>query len=339
MGMIMRAHRLVALGTATVLLAGCVTTRDQRIGSDDGSDACRAQVVALDSTGDFFGESIIRGAAVGAAGGAAIGALIAAASGRRGSDVAVGAALGAVAGGVAGGTAGYLQARQQQAADQAGLNRAIAGDLATENAQLDRTQLAFDQLMECRFGTAQRIRADLRAGRLARPQAEAQMAALRAQTQRDLQLARSINGRIGERGAQFDTAVETVAPGAREQAVASARPARSVPAQARATVPLKLRPDPAAPDVARVDARERVTLQPAGNGFALVETAGGLRGYAPAQSFPEARGLAAQRPAPVAMDGDVRSLAASNIARRDNFSQSLGNAERLAAGQGFELAG
>ncbi|MCO6419005.1 hypothetical protein JYK14_23010, partial [Siccirubricoccus sp. KC 17139] len=69
------ARRLVALVTSTALLAGCVTTREGRIGADDGTDSCRPQVVALDSTGNFFAEDILRGAAIGAVGGAALGAI------------------------------------------------------------------------------------------------------------------------------------------------------------------------------------------------------------------------------------------------------------------------
>jgi outer membrane lipoprotein SlyB len=332
-----RARRAVAAITAAVMLAGCVTTREGRIGADDGSDPCRAQLVALDSTGNFFAENIIQGAVAGAVGGAILGGLIAAATGGRGGDVAAGAAIGAAAGGVTGAAAGYWQARQRQASDQASLNLSIASDLAKENAELDRTQFAFNQLMDCRFATANRIRSDVRAGRTARPTGEAQMANLRAMTQRDLQLAQSINQRIGARGAEFDTAIENVAPGAKQQ-VAGARVSRSVPVQARATVPLKLRPDPAAPEIAQVRANERVTVSPASGGFALVETPSGVRGYAPSGSFPEARSLGSRPAIGGGTDGDVRSLAASNIARRDNFTESVANAERLAQGQGFELA-
>jgi hypothetical protein len=239
-----------------------------------------------------------------------------------------------VGGGVVGGTAGYLSARQQQASDQASLNLAVAGDLAAENAQLGRTQLAFDQLMDCRFRGADQIRADLRSGRLARPQAAAAMDNIRARTQSDIQLAQTINGQIASRGAQFDTAIDSIAPDVKQ---AAARPLRAVPAQPRGAVKLYLRPDTGSPEVAQLPARERVTLRPARNGFAQVETSSGVRGYAAAQSFPEARNLGA-RPA-VAEGGDVRSLAASNIARRDNFAESVGTAERLTAqGQGFELA-
>jgi hypothetical protein len=340
--MLNRFRRTVAIATSAALLAGCVTTRDGRIGADDGTDACRAQVVALDSTGNFFGEDMIRGAAIGAAGGALLGGLLAAATGQRGSGIAAGVGIGAVAGGIAGGATGYFQARQQQASDQAALNSAIAGDLSAENAQLDRTQIAFNQLMDCRFGTAQRIRAAYREGRMARPQAEAAMASVRMLTQRDLQSAQAINAQITQRGGQFDTAIENVAPGVTQQAQAQrsgASVSRAVPVQARATVPLKLRPDPAAPDIAWVNPRERVTLKPATGGFALVEAQNGVRGYAPASAFPEARSLGSAAPTPaVASDGDVRSLAASNIARRDNFSESVTDAERAVQGQGFELA-
>ena len=328
--------RAVASLTAAAMLAACVNTQAGRIGADDGSDACRTQVVALDSTGDFYGESIIRGAAIGAASGALLGGLIAAASG-RGRDVMAGAAIGALAGGAIGGATGYYGARQQQASDQASLNLAIAGDLASENASLDRTQIAFNQLMDCRFATAQRTRENLKAGRITRPQAEAQMTDVRARTQRDIQVAQTINTSIGRRGAEFDTAIENVAPGVKEQTLARNRGGAFVPVRARATVPLRLRPDAISPEIAQVSARQNVTLRPGSNGFALVETSSGLRGYAPAGAFPEARNLGS-RPAVAADEGDVRSLAASNVARRDNFAESVGNAERLAAGQGFELA-
>jgi len=324
--------------TAATMLAACVTTQAGRIGADDGSDSCRAQVVALDSTGDFYGESIIRGAAVGAASGALLGGLLAAASG-RGRDVLAGAAIGAVAGGVIGGAGGYFASRQQQNTDQAALNRAIGADLLTENASLDRTQIAFNQVMDCRVTNAQRIRENLRAGRLTRPQAEAMMADVRTRTQRDIQIAQTINTSIGRRGTEFDTAIENVAPGVKDQVLAGARIGNPVPVRARAPVALKLRPDAGAPEVAQVSAQQAVTIRPASNGFALVETSSGLRGYAPIGAFPEARGLGSRPVVPaVANEGDVRSLAASNVARRDNFAQSVGNAERLAAGQGFELA-
>ncbi len=106
----------------------------------------------------------------------------------------------------------------------------------------------------------------------------------------------------------------------------------------RRAVVVKLRPDAGSAEVAQINAREVVATRPGPAGYVQVETASGVRGYAPADAFPAApRG---QRVAAEPSGGsDVRSLAATNISRRDNFSESVGNAERLAAaGGGFELA-
>ena len=340
-------HRIVASLTSAVLLLSACTTREARIGADDGSDACRAQVVQLDSTGNFFGEDIVRGVAIGAGAGAALGALGAAVSGGSGRQIANSALIGGAAGGIVGGVGGYLQARQQQAQDQAGLNAAIAGDLTRENAQLDRTQVAFDMLMDCRFAAANRVREDVRSGRIDRARGEAMMADLRARTGRDIALARSINEQIAQRGAEFDTAFNTVAPDAKQLALASK--GQPVTATPRREVALRLRPDPASPEVARVPANARVQVTPASASYALVETDAGLRGYAPADSFPmrgtgrsaatRGRGAASGVSTASLAGGGVRELAATNIARRDNFSESVRNAERLSQTQGFELAG
>ena len=334
-----KLRRSVASVTAAAMLAGCVSTQAGRIGMDDGRDVCRAYVVQLDSTGDFFGEDILRGAAIGAGTGAVAGGLLAAATGRRGSDILAGAAIGALAGGIIGGTAGYLQARQRQAQDQAGLMMAVGGDLRNENAQLDRTQLAFNQLLDCRVNTANRIRQDVRAGRLSRDQGMALMTYQRDLMRRDAALARAINEKIGTRGAEFDTAIETISPGAK-QAAQARRAVAATPTTARVSVPIRIRPDGSAPQVGQLSSREHVTVRPAEGNFARVETSSGVVGYVPASAV-GVRGLGS----PTAgvggrgQDGEFRQLAATNIARRDNFAESVQNADRLAQGSGFELAG
>jgi len=331
-------RRSVASITAAAMLAGCVSTQAGRIGVDDGRDVCRAYVVQLDSTGDFFGEDILRGAAIGGVTGAIAGGGIAAATGRRGSDVLVGAAIGALAGAVVGGTVGYLQARQRQVQDQAGLMMAVGGDLQAENAQLDRTQLAFNQLVDCRVNAANGIRRDVRAGRISRDQGMALMAYQRDLMRRDVALARSINEKIGGRGAEFDTAIETIAPGTK-QAVAARRAVAPRPTTARVSAPIRVRPDGGAPEVGRLSPNETVTVRPAQGNFALVETSSGVSGYVPASAV-GVRGLGTGTGVEGGrgQEGQFRQLAASNIARRDNFTESVQNADRLAQGQGFELA-
>ena len=327
-----RTHRAIAAVTAAALLAGCVSTRSQRIGADDGMDACRTQLVALDSTGDFFAEDILKGAALGAVTGAVLGAAI---SGRW-----QGALIGAAAGAATGAAGGYLYALQQRNADQAALNASLSSDLARENAQLDRTQVAFDQLMECRFNRAQQIREAYRSGRIPQAVADQQMADVRGRAQRDIALARTINERIGTRGAEFDTAIEAVAPGTKNSVLAAKSGAATVSTRTAAAVPVRLRPDPASPVIGTIPAREAVQVRPAAGGFAQVQSAGGRVGYAEASAFrgtPAVRASGGADPASMGTGGDVRTLAASNIARRENFSDSVSTAER-AASAGFELA-
>jgi outer membrane lipoprotein SlyB len=331
-------HRPMAfIASASIFLAAC-TTQSGRIGSDDGNDACRSQVVQLDSTGDYFGEDIIRGAAVGAAGGAFLGGLIAAARGGNTRNVLTGVGIGAVAGGVTGAAAGYITARRQQYNDQAQLNQVIAQDVSAENQQIDRSQRAFDLLLDCRMATAARIRSDYAARKISREQAHAGMQYVRAKLANDVAIAQRINERIGARGTQFDTAFTEVAPVARDQA--GARIGRTMPVTTARVIPLRLRPDTAAPEFTEVQARERVTVRPAHSGYALVETEGGVRGYAPAAMFGGAAGAQSRQPSPNAQPatGDVRQLAATNIARRDNFAESVATANAAASGQGFELA-
>jgi hypothetical protein len=128
--------------------------------------------------------------------------------------------------------------------------------------------------------------------------------------------------------------------------VAGAVIGRQQPIQvtARRAVPLRLQPKGDSPEIAQITARDAVTVSPAAGGFALVETSSGLRGYAPSDAFQSTRGPVRLADASIpssqaAQGGELRSLAATNLARRDNFSESVGNAERLASAGGFELAG
>jgi len=315
------AHRVTAAFAAALILAGC-TTQVGRIGVDDGRDACRTQLVQLDSTGNFFGEDILQGAAIGAVSGAVIGGL---ATGRW-----QGALVGAAIGGAGGAAVGYYAAVQRQARDQQGVNAQIASDLAKENASLDRTQIAFDQLMDCRLRSAQAIREQVRRGQLDRNVATSQLADIRQRVTGDLQLANLIGGRITQRGTQFDAAIDQVVPGGKGavQVVGSPAPVR---APARRAVAVTFSPQPNSPQIAQIRQRDVVAVRPGPPGFAQVETSSGVRGYVPADAVQAAPRAAAE-------GSDVRSLAATNISRRENFTASVGSAERLAQAGGFELA-
>lgn len=323
-----RLRQGVSALVVVALLGGCVTTQQQRIGAADPADTCRPYVVALDSTGNFFAEDIIKGALIGAVGGAVLGGIL---GGGRGSSIAIGAATGAVAGAAT----GYIYALQQQSQDQAVLASRVSSDLSKENAEIDRAQQAFDQLSDCRFRQAQAVRSDYAAGRITREQAQARLGQIRGWWDRDLALARQINEKMATRGAEFETAAETLSPGAKDaiaQQKATMPPRRAV---ARRATPVLLRPDPAAPQVASLGPREQVTVARTQGNYALVETSGGARGFAPTGTL-QVEGRAPTRAAAQPSGEDVRGLAATNVAKRDNFATSTEVAQAN-TGSGFEL--
>ena len=329
------ARLAMSLLVSTSLLAGCApgqfSTQAGRIGPDDGTDACRPQLVALDSTGNYFTADILTGAALGALGGAAIGGL---ATGNW-----RGALIGAAAGGALGAAGGYWSAVQQQRRDQAGMYAQVQGDLTNENAQIDKTLLAFNQLQDCRYRQAQQVRADYAAGRIDRTVAQARMNGLRAQAMNDLAIARRINDQIQGRAQQFDVAAENLSPGAQAQIQARAPAAR--PATVRRQVAMKLNPETNGPQLGTLKAKDQVTVTGTEKGYAVVQTASGERGYVPLTELQGPGAAPPPPPPPVAAGGnsqEVATLAGSNAARRDAFAQRVSVSESAAA-KGFELAG
>ena len=322
-------RQFITLVAVTGLLAGCAqgafSTREGRIGPDDGTDACRPELVALDSTGNFFGAQILTGAAIGAATGALAGGVI-------GRDWK-GALIGAAVGGALGAAGGYWSALQQQSRDQAGMLTQVRGDLSKENAQIDRTQQAFDRLGDCRFRQAQQIRGDYAAKRIDRVTAVARMNAVKQRALRDLALGQQINSQIGGRGQQFEVAADNLAPGTK--AAIAAQAPRPRPVQVRQATVIKVTPDSQAPDVGRLNSADSVTVTGTRGGYASVQTSDGQRGYVPTSALQG--GLPPARPQGGASE-DVRTLAGSNAARRDSFSESVAVYQQ-AANTGFEIAG
>jgi len=348
---------------ALPLLSGCATpgggegfTQESRVGPDDGTDSCHAQAVALDETGDFFGQDILTGAAAGAAGGALIGGLI--------SGNLKGALIGAAAGGVAGAAGGYWEALQQQNQNTAQLESTVAGNLSTENAQIDKTQLAFNQDMDCRFQQAATIRANYHAGLITEDQAVTQMAQVKTWAQRDLQLAQTINGQIQSRGQQFDTAATNLG------AAPAAAPVTSLnkPAELRYNEPLLLQPDPDSPVIGQVARHQNVTINAVEANYALVQTDDGTTGFVrladlrqphtyrtitvppadqlPApETAPEDEATATNVPvsstpataSPPASTATVQKLDGSNAASRDAFAQNVATTQS-AVSNGFQLS-
>jgi len=320
------------LAVSGMLLSGCAqggfSTQASRLGADNGSDSCRQQLVALDNTGSFFGEDIVKGALIGGVGGAALGGLL--------SGNLRGALIGGLAGAATGAAAGYWNALQKKQLNQAQLMSQVQGDLSRENDRIDATQIAFDQLMDCRFRQADAIRAAYAQGQLGRPQAEAEMAVVKQRVGHDLALAKQINQQIQGRSAQFDVAADNISPGTQAALQSTKPPPRQV--RVRRAVPVRVVPSEGAAEVAQLKPSESVTVTGGRAGYAVVETSDGKRGYVAASDLGQA-GKQWVNPEPASSPtGDVRSLAGSNAARRDAFADSVAVTEHASA-TGFELAG
>jgi len=186
----------------SVALSGCVSTatRDARIGADNGSDACYAQRKALDDTRSFLAEDILAGALAGVATGLVVGVLT------GNTSYAAQAIGGAVVGAVAGGFFSELVKRQGQ--DKA-VDSAL-GSVKKENDNLQRTQLAMDNLLNCRRDEIKAVKADFKAKRINKTEGEARMVAIRARMDRDYEIAAEINGKVTKRGVEFNTALKDV---------------------------------------------------------------------------------------------------------------------------------
>jgi len=325
---------------ALLLLGACTPAPPQAPGpaafTPDPNDACAAQQQNFAHARNLFAAAVVTGAAVGTVGalaGRAVGIRIGGGALPGSTAILGGLAAGALAGAAVG---TYLEQRRREAGDDAALAGAVSADLARENANLDLARNAAEFLLDCRLRRAQDIREATRAGTLPAAQAEAQLATLRAQAGRDLALAREVEARIAARDAELAPAMESLAPGARAEGAAEAvGAAPAVAATSPTALPLRARPEATAVTIATVPAGRPVLLRPARDpDFVAVEAEGGARlGYVPAASFPAAP--VARAVAPPA-NAPLRVLAASNVVRRDNFRETVGDLSRAAAGQGFE---
>ncbi len=316
-----------------VLLTACAGQPggNTTLGSDDGTDACRQQVEQFDRNAAFFAAPVVAGAAVVGAGGVLgtrpglIGGLVWAASSAAAAVTAT----------------SYLESRQQQAAGNAdALAAVVATDIDKENDGIAQTQASLDSVTDCRLREARRVQDAARAGEIQRRDAEARLAALRQQAERDLARSQSVQQRIQARSAELDSGAAVVAPAATAAAPPRPRPVATRPAQA---VVLQAAPLPSAAPVAQVvPPRQQVQIVPTRNEeFVAVETPAGQRlGYARASVFAipanQTRAIAMPAVAGAADSARVRTLVATNIARRENFAESVGDLQR-AVSSGFEL--
>lgn len=185
--------------SASIFLSACVTTQVDRIGADDGTDVCRANLVALDATGDYFAEDMMKGALIGALAGGLLGAVAS-------KDRAKGAAIGAAAGAAAGAAGGYFTSKMQQEKDKAVLYQTVLSDYEKELAKIDEADLAFKKLQECRDTAMRQVVADYKAKLIGRDEAKLRWRRLVDQKAKDLRVAEAMGKNMANRIGEFENA-------------------------------------------------------------------------------------------------------------------------------------
>ncbi len=189
--------------SSSFLLSACVTTQAGRIGIDDGTDVCRANLVALDATGDYFAESMLTGMLTGAVTGALTGALVS-------KDAAKGAAIGALTGAAAGAAGGYIYSKMQQEKDKAVLYQSVMSDYDRELAKIDEADLAFKKLTDCRNQAMAQVVADYNAKRISREEATVRWRTLVDRKAKDIEIADAMGKHMSEHLSQFDDASQKI---------------------------------------------------------------------------------------------------------------------------------
>ena len=264
---------VVTLVTSALVLSGCAGMNSNFAVSAD--DVCHAERADLKSFQDYFFRSMVEGAAAGALVGGLSGALI--------GGNAKGALIGAGVGAVAGGVGGYFLAKQRANSDPAQLTQSVYQDVSAENAQIDRVTASFDRLRDCRFRSAQAVKADYAAGRIQRPDAQAKLAQIRTLFQQDVEFADSLGAKMKERGAEYQNASLKLQPGG---ATATVTPSADTGAtgQMVADVAARVREEPSSTgkQVASLTPGETVSVASGGKSAAdwtYVQMKDGRTGY------------------------------------------------------------
>jgi hypothetical protein len=190
-------RRVALISLAAAVAAGCATVGPR---AEDAGDVCWSQRTELRGAQDYYARAVVEGAAMGAA----LGGLAGLVTGQSARSVAIGATAGAVAGGIG----GYYMAKQRVATDAATLSASVYQDVIGANQQIDRATVAFAKLRDCRYAAAGQIKADWRAGRINRQEAQTRLAEQRRRFDEDLRIADEVGAKMGERAREYRYAAD-----------------------------------------------------------------------------------------------------------------------------------
>lgn len=207
---------VVALSLSVPSISGCMTTREDRIGKNDGSDSCYAYRMALDDTRSFYAEDMLKGALAGVA----VGLTVALVSGAKPNVAALSAVGGAIAGAAIGGFWSELEKQQ-------GRNNALQTALTSakkEKENLRKTENALNNLVNCRRTQIAAVKSDYKAKKISKQDGEQRLADIRARLDQDYAIAAEINKNVGKRGDEFMFALNKVSPGASDRVRKASKP-------------------------------------------------------------------------------------------------------------------
>jgi len=125
-----------------------------------------------------------------------------------GSGTAAGQRIGARAGAAVGRFGGYFLAKVAKfGGNTQALTASVHADIQAENGEIDRAAAAFADLQQCRFAAAAEVKADLRANRIDREEAQRRLDDIRGRFDADAAaVAQMIGIKMNEKGQEFQYA-------------------------------------------------------------------------------------------------------------------------------------
>jgi hypothetical protein len=196
----------LAIG-ACLALWGCASQPD-RLPIEAG-DVCGGQRAELAKFQSYYGTVISPGIErVSSTVGGVIGTVVDTfRPNAGGSGTAAGQRIGARAGAAVGRFGGYFLAKVAKFGGKTqALTASVHSDIQAENAEIDRAAVAFADLQQCRFAAAAKVKADLRANRIDREEAQRRLDDIRARFDADAAAAQMIGIKMNEKGQEFQYA-------------------------------------------------------------------------------------------------------------------------------------
>ncbi len=210
------------------------------------ADVCFAQRQQLAEHGSFFDKRVVGGAVAGAVTGGIIAAI-------RGDNVLAGAAIG----GAVGLASGYLLKLQQDGLEADSILGRASGDVAAENAKIDKLLVSFRDLKTCRRSEAQAVQGRYNAKAVDLEGAKQEMAAIKLRYDEDVAKFRELADQVAQNTESYAAVYNEIAadngtgelevrsykPGKKSYSVKRAPPKKATNSTAQGSLTVKKKSD------------------------------------------------------------------------------------------------